>query len=62
MRVYSGRFKLMKWWAQSFLIGIPRIVYGVRGDANELISMNTLDVFKIPSSVRGRVAWVSAWL
>jgi len=26
------RFKLLKWWAQSFLVGIPKIVCGFRDD------------------------------
>jgi len=27
------RFKLLKWWAQSFLIGISKVVCGFRDDA-----------------------------
>ena len=26
------RFKLLKWWAQSFLVGVPKIVCGFRDD------------------------------
>jgi len=28
----NDRFKLIKWWAQSFLIGVPKIVCGFRDD------------------------------
>ena len=48
--VYVCRFKLIKWWAQSFLIGIPEIVCGFRDDnsiVHRLESFKTLDIPKI---------------
>ncbi len=29
---FPYRFKSMKWWAQSFIVGIPKIVVGYRDD------------------------------
>ncbi len=29
---YVCRYKLLKWWAQSFLVGVPKIVCGFRDD------------------------------
>eukprot|EP00043_Microstomoeca_roanoka_P019833 m.230464 g.230464 ORF g.230464 m.230464 type:complete len:235 (-) comp17060_c3_seq4:2437-3141(-) len=51
------RFKLLKWWAQSFLIGIDTIIYGVRVGHNQLKSIHRLRVSEIPRSVRGTVQW-----
>ena len=48
------RYKLLKWWAQSFLAGVPKIVGGFRNDngiVKELKSFNTLE---IPSKVAGK--------
>ncbi len=41
------RNKLMKWWAQSFLLGVPKIVCGFRDDngtVNSLHSFRTIDI------------------
>uniref|UniRef100_A0A8C4NET0 Decapping nuclease n=1 Tax=Eptatretus burgeri TaxID=7764 RepID=A0A8C4NET0_EPTBU len=42
------RFKLMKWWAQSFLIGVPRIVVGFRDDSGHVQHLQTYETLKIP--------------
>ena len=47
------RYKLIKWWAQSFLAGVPKIICGMRdhlGHVDKLQTYNTLD---IPRVVRG---------
>ena len=46
--------KLLKFWAQSFLLGVPRIIVGFRSDANTLASLQTLETMKIPAQVRER--------
>lgn len=34
------RFKSMKWWAQSFIVGIPKIVVGYRDDDVRYLPMD----------------------
>lgn len=50
------RQKLLKFWAQSFLLGVPKIVVGFRSENNSLASMQTLETMKIPAQVRERGA------
>uniref|UniRef100_UPI00358E16F7 decapping and exoribonuclease protein n=1 Tax=Myxine glutinosa TaxID=7769 RepID=UPI00358E16F7 len=45
------RFKLIKWWAQSFLIGVPRIVVGFRDDSGLVHHLQTYETLKIPKMV-----------
>lgn len=42
------RFKLLKWWAQSFLIGIPKIICGFRDDDGFVTQLETFMVQDIP--------------
>ena len=47
--LYS-RFKLIKWWAQSFLIGIEKVIGGFRDDdgvVRRLETFNTLDMARM---------------
>jgi RAT1-interacting protein len=46
--------KLLKFWAQSFLLGIPKILVGFRSERNILASLQTLETTKIPAQVRER--------
>ncbi|XP_046656549.1 decapping and exoribonuclease protein-like [Daphnia pulicaria] len=39
-----NRFKSMKWWAQSFIVGIPKIVVGYRDDDGVVSRLETMDV------------------
>lgn len=39
--VIFARFKSMKWWAQSFIVGIPKIVVGYRDDNVNYLLYNT---------------------
>jgi len=43
----SIRFKLMKWWAQSFLVGVPSVICGYRDDDGVVNEMEEFDVEKI---------------
>lgn len=45
------RFKLMKWWAQSYLSGIPKIVVGFRDDIGKVHRLEDFEVNNIPSTV-----------
>ncbi|XP_019724083.1 decapping and exoribonuclease protein-like [Hippocampus comes] len=47
------RFTLLKWWAQSFLLGVPRIVVGVRNDDGVVVSVRTYRTAEIPQLVQG---------
>ena len=41
------RNKLLKWWAQSFLVGVPKIICGFRDDegiVNNLQPFRTIDI------------------
>jgi RAT1-interacting protein len=48
------RQKLLKFWAQSFLLGVPRIIVGFRSERNTLASLQLLETMKIPAQVRER--------
>lgn len=46
------RFKLIKWWAQSFLVGIPQIICGFRDDEGIVHRLEKFNVQEIPNIVR----------
>ncbi|KAI9711964.1 MAG: decapping endonuclease targeting mRNA [Chrysothrix sp. TS-e1954] len=50
--------KLLKFWAQSFILGVPKIIVGFRSDDMEgrLESLQEFDTTKIPALVRGEAA------
>lgn len=48
-RQFEG--KLLKSWAQSFLIGVPKIVYGFRDDGGFVKSVEEFDTAEIPKMV-----------
>ncbi|KAF7723121.1 Dom-3 Z [Apophysomyces ossiformis] len=43
------RHKLLKFWAQSYLIGVPRIVCGFRDDQGRIESLETFKTKEIPT-------------
>lgn len=49
--------KLMSFWAQSFLAGIPKILVGFRSDSGMIKSIEYIDVNEIPRITRGKVTW-----
>ena len=51
--------KLMKFWIQSFLLGVPRIVVGFRSRDGVLVKIQELETSAIPHTVqqRGRAGW-----
>ncbi|KAI7817367.1 RAI1 like PD-XK nuclease-domain-containing protein [Gamsiella multidivaricata] len=52
------RHKLLKFWAQSFLPGIPTIIVGFRDDDGNVVKVETLKTMEIPRLVRGKEgAW-----
>jgi RAT1-interacting protein len=38
----------MKWWAQSFIVGIPKIVVGYRDDDGVVSRLKTIEVKQLP--------------
>ncbi|XP_051877775.1 decapping and exoribonuclease protein [Pristis pectinata] len=46
------RFKLLKWWAQSFLPGVPQIIAGFRNDNGTVVSLQTFETMKIHQLVK----------
>ncbi|XP_064489246.1 decapping and exoribonuclease protein-like [Ornithodoros turicata] len=42
------KFKLIKWWAQSFLIGIPRVICGFRDDDGVVCTLQEFKVREMP--------------
>uniref|UniRef100_UPI00398F1899 decapping and exoribonuclease protein isoform X2 n=1 Tax=Pristiophorus japonicus TaxID=55135 RepID=UPI00398F1899 len=46
------RFKLIKWWAQSFLPGVPRIIAGFRDDSGTVVSLQSFETMKIHHLVK----------
>ena len=53
---YYCRFKLIKWWAQSFLVGIPKIVCGYRDDDGVVHRLEEMDVQTLPDLAKVRNA------
>ncbi|XP_062585389.1 decapping and exoribonuclease protein-like [Saccostrea cucullata] len=52
------KFKLIKWWAQSFLVGIPTIVCGYRDDDGVVHSLEKMKTLKIPQQAKNeRDGW-----
>ncbi|KAL4976175.1 decapping nuclease rai1 [Aspergillus desertorum] len=51
--------KLLKFWAQSFLLGVPKIVVGFRDQGGILRRLEELETAKIPNRVKksGRGTW-----
>lgn len=50
--VIDFRFKLIKWWAQSFLVGIPTIICGYRDDGGVVHSLEKMETLKIPQRAK----------
>lgn len=46
------RYKLLKWWAQSFLPGVPRIVAGFRDQEGVVVSVETFHISKISQLIK----------
>lgn len=46
--IIINRYKLMKWWAQSFLVGIPKIVCGFRDDDGIITNLQNFRTVDIP--------------
>lgn len=46
------RFKLLKWWAQSFLPGVPRVVAGFRDQEGVVVSVETFHIAKISHLIK----------
>ncbi|CAN7991729.1 unnamed protein product, partial [Ixodes hexagonus] len=50
---FCSRFKLLKWWAQSFLVGIPRVLCGFRDDDGHVGTIEELSVREMPHRAKG---------
>lgn len=48
---------LLKWWTQSYIAGVPKIIVGCRNEKQQVEALNELRVNAIPGSVRGKVSW-----
>ncbi|KAM4598492.1 decapping and exoribonuclease protein [Polymixia lowei] len=46
------RFKLLKWWAQSFLPGVPRVVAGFRDHEGVVVGVETFHISKISHLIK----------
>ncbi|XP_053468935.1 decapping and exoribonuclease protein [Ictalurus furcatus] len=46
------RYKLLKWWAQSFLPGVPRVVAGFRDHDGVVVSVETFHISKISQLIK----------
>jgi len=51
--------KLMKFWIQSFLLGVPKIIVGFRDQNGILVRIEEMETEKIPGTVkkRGKATW-----
>ena len=51
--------KLLKFWIQSFLLGVPKIIVGFRSREGRLLRLEDIDTASIPFNVqkRGRAKW-----
>jgi RAT1-interacting protein len=48
------RFKLLKWYCQSFIAGVPRIVCGFRDDRGTLHNTQTFNTTEIPPMLKSK--------
>ncbi|KAI8923400.1 RAI1 like PD-XK nuclease-domain-containing protein [Entophlyctis helioformis] len=48
------KFKLMKVWAQSYLAGIPKVIFGFRTDHGEISHLQHFETAEFPRLVRGK--------
>jgi len=55
--LFGDRFKLLKWWAQSFLIGITKIVCGFRDDAGIVRQIQEFHTMELPKQCRVCIAF-----
>ncbi|TMS15088.1 Decapping and exoribonuclease protein [Larimichthys crocea] len=46
------RFKLLKWWAQSFLPGVPRVIAGFRDHDGVVVTVETFPTSKISHLIK----------
>jgi RAT1-interacting protein len=46
--------KLMKYWIQSFLLGVPKIIVGFRTRDGVLVDVNEIETHNIPQTVNAR--------
>lgn len=46
------RFKLLKWWAQSFLPGVPRVMAGFRDEEGVVVAVETFPISKISHLIK----------
>lgn len=46
--------KLMKYWLQSFLLGVPKIIVGFRTRDGVLVNINEIETHRIPETVNSR--------
>lgn len=49
--------KLLKFWLQSFLLGVPKIIVGFRTANGQLRRLEELETAKIPGIVKKRGGW-----
>ncbi|KAK8724519.1 hypothetical protein OTU49_011112 [Cherax quadricarinatus] len=47
------KFKLLKWWSQSKLVGIPRVVCGFRDKEGIVHTLKMFDVEEMPAMAQG---------
>lgn len=55
------KFKLIKWWLQSFLAGIDRIICGHRDDAGIIKHLTTYEVGDMPLLAAGGIGEKAFW-
>ena len=48
----------MKWWAQSFLIGVPKLVCGFRNDDGIIKSLQSFKISDIPKETQVGLQYV----
>ena len=57
-RINFEKFKMLKFWAQSFLLGVPRIIVGFRDNMGILKREEEFETLRIPGMVRqGSNSW-----
>jgi len=51
------KFKMLKFWVQSFLIGVPKVIVGFRDDKGIVQKVEEFPVATIPKKLKGKNAW-----
>ena len=54
-RNYTFKKKLLRWWCQSFLVGVENIICGLRTDHGKILKLTNLQISDLPKMSKVKV-------